>query len=315
MNSFSSDITILKGVVNINLEIKMYEGTEKSKPTSKEQEKFYKGFVNYLNKLPKNHPLFNKFLFRADGKIGGQHQETLPFKFKDKDKDSLFDKINFVYKQKDEKIVVRLMAKKTKDLTPDQRKLFNELYGRIKLDNFYSDVIKVGQQGKIEASITNPHNIRGTATDDEYSWMINSAIELYEKFYKNKNNSEESIKTAHQSYDKDRDRLEEVYVEGKQNQYVITHHERNTDARLKCLEKYGYSCNICNFNFEDVYGDIGKNYIHVHHIEPISQNSGEYEVDPIKDLIPVCPNCHVMLHTKHKVTIEQLKKIVDKQKQ
>lgn len=52
-------------------------------------------------------------------------------------------------------------------------------------------------------------------------------------------------------------------------------------------------------NFEKVYGEIGKNFIHVHHIEFISSFEGkEHELNPIEGLIPVCPNCHAMLHRK-----------------
>lgn len=56
-----------------------------------------------------------------------------------------------------------------------------------------------------------------------------------------------------------------------------------------------------------MYGAIGKAFIHVHHLEPLSLTDGEYELDPIADLRPVCPNCHAMLHRQEKLlTIEQL---------
>lgn len=51
-------------------------------------------------------------------------------------------------------------------------------------------------------------------------------------------------------------------------------------------------------------------FIHVHHINQISDIGKEYEVDPIKDLIPVCPNCHAMIHSKRPAfTIEEIKEI------
>jgi 5-methylcytosine-specific restriction protein A len=50
--------------------------------------------------------------------------------------------------------------------------------------------------------------------------------------------------------------------------------------------------------FSELYGpDVGGDFIHVHHREPIAEASGEYIVDPVRDLVPVCPNCHYMLHT------------------
>jgi 5-methylcytosine-specific restriction protein A len=58
-----------------------------------------------------------------------------------------------------------------------------------------------------------------------------------------------------------------------------------------------------------MYGEIGKGFIHVHHLKPVSEINGEYEVDPIEHLVPVCPNCHAMLHSQHPpLTIEELKK-------
>ena len=78
-----------------------------------------------------------------------------------------------------------------------------------------------------------------------------------------------------------------------------TRYERSLINRALCLEYYGYSCYVCGFNFEKTYGEIGHQFIHVHHIVPVSQIGSGYIIDPIKDLIPVCPNCHAMLHRKN----------------
>ena len=74
--------------------------------------------------------------------------------------------------------------------------------------------------------------------------------------------------------------------------------ERDHAARMMCIEHYGYKCAICGFDFEAIYGEVGKEFIEVHHIVPISSTDGEHDVDPIKDLIPVCSNCHSILHRK-----------------
>jgi hypothetical protein len=87
-----------------------------------------------------------------------------------------------------------------------------------------------------------------------------------------------------------------VYYEGVKKTITVNAYERNPEARLKCLEYYGTNCEICGFNFEDTYGEIGKGYIHVHHVIPLSEIAKEYKIDPIRDLRPVCPNCHAMLH-------------------
>ena len=90
----------------------------------------------------------------------------------------------------------------------------------------------------------------------------------------------------------------DIFYEGSVKSIQINSYERNKKARLKCISEYGYNCQICGFNFKDKYGDIGKNYIHIHHIKPLSEISKEYELDPLKDLIPICPNCHAMIHKK-----------------
>lgn len=102
------------------------------------------------------------------------------------------------------------------------------------------------------------------------------------------------------------------FYEGAGVKVTVNKYERNPEARRKCIEYNGCKCNICGINFEEVYGDIGKGFIHVHHITPISQITKEYKVDYKKDLIPVCPNCHAMLHRKVNgkcFSIEELKEL------
>jgi 5-methylcytosine-specific restriction protein A len=88
-------------------------------------------------------------------------------------------------------------------------------------------------------------------------------------------------------------------------------YERNQKARLECVKKKGYRCLVCGCDFETVYGDIGKNFIHVHHLTPISSIGKKYELNVDTDLVPVCPNCHYMLHRKNPpYTIEELKDVL-----
>ncbi|MEG4409005.1 HNH endonuclease [Microcoleus sp. MON2_D5] len=70
---------------------------------------------------------------------------------------------------------------------------------------------------------------------------------------------------------------------------------------------------MCHFNFEKLFGEIGKGFIHVHHIIPLSEINQEYEVNPIQDLRPLCPNCHAMIHRKYPpFTIEEIKDLLSK---
>lgn len=99
-----------------------------------------------------------------------------------------------------------------------------------------------------------------------------------------------------------------TYVEGATKSVLVNRYERSSKARAKCLAHYGYTCRVCQFDFEKVYGEIGKNFIHVHHIVPLSLCNEEYRVDPVRDLRPVCPNCHAMLHMGNPpLTLEELR--------
>ncbi|MEG7379697.1 HNH endonuclease [Bacillus subtilis] len=102
------------------------------------------------------------------------------------------------------------------------------------------------------------------------------------------------------------------YIEGATKKVSVNVYERNPMARKKCLERYGFSCVICGCDFEKIFGELGKGFIHVHHIIELNQIGKEYEIDPINDLRPVCPNCHAMLHKKKPAfTVEELKDIIN----
>lgn len=104
----------------------------------------------------------------------------------------------------------------------------------------------------------------------------------------------------------------EVFTEGVSKTVTVNQYERSAVARSKCLSHHGYKCAVCSFDFEKTYGEIGKNYIHVHHIIPISEIGKEYEINPVTDLIPVCPNCHAMIHvTRPALSVNQLKKTIE----
>ncbi|WP_223882039.1 HNH endonuclease [Niallia endozanthoxylica] len=101
------------------------------------------------------------------------------------------------------------------------------------------------------------------------------------------------------------------YLEGSVQKVLVNKYERNPKARQECLTHYGYNCVICNFNFEKAYGELAKGIIHVHHIKPLHEIASTYEVDPIKDLRPVCPNCHSVIHSRRPAyEIEELREIL-----
>jgi hypothetical protein len=105
---------------------------------------------------------------------------------------------------------------------------------------------------------------------------------------------------------------DEDLFEGAKKQITVNAYERSSQARKECIEYYGYKCQVCNFDFEKNFGDIGKGFIHVHHIVDISTIGKNYKIDPIKDLRPVCPNCHAMLHTKKPAhSIKKIKNFIE----
>ncbi|AYZ13724.1 HNH endonuclease [Chryseobacterium arthrosphaerae] len=106
---------------------------------------------------------------------------------------------------------------------------------------------------------------------------------------------------------------DKILIEGLTKQITVNIYERNPIARSKCIEHFGAVCKVCDFDFEQKYGVLGKGFIHVHHILDLSLIKKEYEVDFKKDLVPVCPNCHTMLHKrKPALQIDELRKLLQK---
>ncbi len=101
---------------------------------------------------------------------------------------------------------------------------------------------------------------------------------------------------------------DEEFAEGAKKRITVNAYERDPKARAACLKRHGYSCQVCGMRFLDVYGDIGKGFIHVHHKKPLAGRRSDYKVKPTIDLAPVCPNCHAMLHSSDPpLGIEELK--------
>jgi 5-methylcytosine-specific restriction enzyme A len=92
----------------------------------------------------------------------------------------------------------------------------------------------------------------------------------------------------------------------------VNRYERDPEARRVCLAFHGTSCAACGFSYEAAYGDAGTGYIDVHHVVPPDMLGNGYQLDPIADLVPLCPNCHTLAH--HGLTaprtVSELRKIV-----
>ncbi len=107
----------------------------------------------------------------------------------------------------------------------------------------------------------------------------------------------------------------EKYSEGARITVTINAYERNPRARAACIAHHGHVCAVCGFDFGRVFGTLGKGFIHVHHVVPIGRVGKAYKINPIADLISVCPNCHAMIHrAEPPLTVEQLRGHIAKSK-
>ena len=96
--------------------------------------------------------------------------------------------------------------------------------------------------------------------------------------------------------------------EGSKSSAVINKYERSRYNRALCLKYFGFTCRGCGELLAEKYGPLGIGVIHVHHIVPISQMGDGYRLNPIKDLVPLCPNCHMVVHkTNPPISISELR--------
>ncbi len=87
--------------------------------------------------------------------------------------------------------------------------------------------------------------------------------------------------------------------EGALRRVEVNRYERSRINRAICISVHGAQCKVCGLDFKERYGEIGRGFIHVHHIVPVSQMNTDYKIDPVSELVPVCPNCHSMLHRQN----------------
>lgn len=86
--------------------------------------------------------------------------------------------------------------------------------------------------------------------------------------------------------------------EGAKRKITVNAYERNPLARSACIAHHGHRCKVCGTDLGEKFGEIAEGFIHVHHIVPLASIERSYEVDPIRDLVPVCPTCHAVIHLK-----------------
>lgn len=104
----------------------------------------------------------------------------------------------------------------------------------------------------------------------------------------------------------------QLLKEGATKQITVNKYERSAVAKKKCIEAHGTRCCICSFDFGSFYGPFASGFIHVHHLNPLAESDGERVVDPVEDLRPVCPNCHVIIHLRGGcLSVDEVKKLIE----
>jgi 5-methylcytosine-specific restriction protein A len=97
------------------------------------------------------------------------------------------------------------------------------------------------------------------------------------------------------------------FPEGATSQVMVNKYERDPRNRAAAISIHGYSCLACGFDFKENYGELGSDFIVVHHVVPVSKLGPDYVIDPAKDLISLCANCHAMIHRQDPpLSLEQL---------
>ena len=137
-------------------------------------------------------------------------------------------------------------------------------------------------------------------------------LNKYEATFVNFNTIEHDEQDNLESY------VEEIIPaqDGKKVRIYTTKYERNPQNRKLAIKIHGTKCMVCGFDFAATYGDIGRDFIEVHHTKPLYSLDEEMMVNPETDLVCVCSNCHRMIHRKRNIILsfEELKQLVQKSK-
>ena len=102
-------------------------------------------------------------------------------------------------------------------------------------------------------------------------------------------------------------------------------YKRSSKLRQHAINYYTSSegrvkCKVCCFDFEDFYGEYGKGFIEIHHQKPVFQFDGDDTLKTIKDalenVIPVCSNCHRMIHRSrlNTLSLNEIRVFIDNAK-
>ena len=130
----------------------------------------------------------------------------------------------------------------------------------------------------------------GTVSANDYKVIV---LERYIEFLSDSNRHNTTTAKPHRRKLSD-DELQKT-TEGMMKEVLFCRKQRNRAIRNQCAARDNYTCQICDFNFEKVYGEKGKGFIEVHHLNPLASYDEEHEIK-LDELIALCSNCHSMIH-------------------
>lgn len=87
--------------------------------------------------------------------------------------------------------------------------------------------------------------------------------------------------------------------------------------RKAYIGHHGTICKGCGFDFEKTYGDLGKDFNHAHYKTPLKTIGESYKIDPVRNMVPLCPKCYAMVHRANEsrpLSVEALHIIIDEAK-
>ena len=88
------------------------------------------------------------------------------------------------------------------------------------------------------------------------------------------------------------------YPEGALATVQINRYERDRRNRAAAIAIHGTSCRGCSLDMGKCYGEVAEGFVEIHHVAPVSQLGAGYMIDPRRDLVPLCPNCHAVVHRR-----------------
>ncbi len=97
---------------------------------------------------------------------------------------------------------------------------------------------------------------------------------------------------------------------------LVNAYERDAVAKALCMQHHGTRCMVCDVDLEQRYGTLAAGAMQVHFEPRSSRVDGPFELDPRSDLLPVCPNCHMMLHRGRDkpLRVEDLRRIMQRKR-